>query len=94
MMIFPTALVPAIWGGWNMVYLALAGRPRLPLGLHGAVIPLALIPTALFLAPRLGFALPPHVGTAVLVALLPLALIYYLVWKFVVGFLNHELGIG
>src|SRR5712692_3803065 len=47
--VFPFALVPNLWGVWNILYVALSGRPRLPIGLHGAVLP--------FLVAPLGFAI-------------------------------------
>jgi len=42
--VFPLAVVPNAWGLWNMLYLAVRSRLRLPLGLHGALLPLFLIP--------------------------------------------------
>src|SRR5450759_2244305 len=36
-LVFPMALVPAIWGIWNMVYLAMHTRRYIPLGAHGAL---------------------------------------------------------
>ena len=47
---FPMAVVPNVWGLWNMLYLALRSRVRLPLGLHGALLPLFLIPGGVALA--------------------------------------------
>jgi hypothetical protein len=92
--IFPLALVPAIWGGWNVVYVAMHGRRRLPLGIHGALVPTILAPLALAAGKALGF---PFVGTAtevVLIALPLVMILYYLVWKYLVGFLNQMLGIA
>lgn len=94
--IFPLALVPAIWGAWNVVYLALRGHhgPRYSLGVHGAVVPLILVPVALTGARALGIA-PPLNVLHFAVVVIPLAMIvYYLVWKYFVGFLNEVLGIG
>lgn len=42
--IFPMAVVPNVWGLWNILYLALRHRVRIPLGLHGALLPLVLMP--------------------------------------------------
>ena len=33
---FPMAVVPNVWGAWNMLYLALRSRFRWALGIHGA----------------------------------------------------------
>jgi hypothetical protein len=90
--IFPMAVVPNLWGLWNMLHLALKGRASLPLGVHGALLPLVLVPLGLVLAHAVGFFdidagyLLPFAATAMAV--------YYLVWKHVVGFLNQEMGIA
>ncbi|MBZ5728328.1 MAG: hypothetical protein LAP87_25515 [Acidobacteriia bacterium] len=92
-LVFPLALVPAIWGGWNMVYLALRGYRRLPLGMHGALVPAILVPLALVAARAFGFD-PRSVTGAIPIIVVLLMIIYYLVWKYLVGFLNDMLGIG
>jgi hypothetical protein len=89
--VFPMAVVPNVWGLWNMLYLALRSRVRLPLGLHGALLPLFLIPGGVALTRvldvftiQLQYALP----------IIPIGMgIYYLAWRFLVGFLNEEMGI-
>jgi hypothetical protein len=90
--VFPMAVVPNMWGAWNMAYLALRSRVRMSLGVHGALLPLILIPFGIVLARQLDvftiqlqFALPMFpVGMTV----------YYLAWKYLVGFLNAEVGIA
>ena len=90
--VFPMAVVPNLWGVWNMLHLALRSRVRVPLEVHGALLPLLLIPAGISLARVLdvftiqwSFALPAApIGMA----------LYYLVWKYAVGFLNDEMGIG
>jgi hypothetical protein len=90
--LFPMAIVPNVWGLWNMLYLALRSRVRLPLGLHGALLVLILIPGGVALARmldvfsiQLRFALP----------MIPIGMtVYYLAWKYVVSFLNGEMGIA
>ena len=94
MLVFPFALVPPIWGGWNMLYVALHGRRRLPLGLHGAIVPAFLVPLALVCARIVGFDLPTQVTGAILIVAPLLMIVYYLVWKYLVGFFNDMLGIG
>jgi hypothetical protein len=89
---FPMAVVPNLWGVWNMLHFALRTRTRLPLGLHGALLPLLLIPAGVTLAWALDLFVAP-IHYAFLVAPLGMA-VYYLLWKHVVGFLNHELGIA
>jgi hypothetical protein len=90
--LFPMAVVPNAWGLWNMLHLKLRAHWSVPLATHGALLPLLLMPGGFALARAFDvfgiqweFALPMiPVGMA----------LYYLVWKFVVGFLNEELGIG
>jgi len=93
-LVFPLALVPAIWGVWNVVYVAAEGYRRWPIGLHGAVVPLVLLPLALWGAASLRIE-----GVRLLLSIawliVPLlAAIYYLAWKYLVHALNRLLGIG
>jgi hypothetical protein len=95
-LVFPLALVPALWGGWNMIYLAVrehAGR-WYSLGVHGAVVPLVLLPVAVLGLRGLGFEFAVDVARVVVIAAPPLMIIYYLVWKYLVGFLNEALGVA
>ena len=90
--VFPMAVVPNLWGAWNMLYLALRSRLGWSIGLHGALLPLLLMPLGVALASSLDvfqlqwkFVLPmAPVGMVV----------YYLAWKHLVGFLNQEVGIA
>lgn len=90
--VFPMALVPNAWGLWNMVYLALRSRVRLPLGLHGALLTLFLILGGVTLARVLDVF---SIQFRYAVPIIPIGMgIYYLAWKFLVGFLNEEMGIA
>ena len=90
--LFPMAVVPNAWGVWNILHLALRSRLRLPLGVHGSLLVLILIPGGVALARvldsfaiQLQFALP----------MIPIGMgVYYLAWKYLVRFLNEELGIA
>jgi len=42
-LVFPLALVPSVWGLWNMLWLALRASRPIPAGLHGAILPLLLL---------------------------------------------------
>jgi len=104
-LVFPMALVPAMWGLWNMLWLWSQARLHQPLGLHGAVLPLLLLPSGAAIASCLGIL---HLGSSGVTwfhaCYVPYALIapcflaalvgYYLIWKYLVGFLNRVLGIG
>ena len=91
-LLFPMAVVPNMWGLWNMLYLRYRSRLPWTLGLHGALLVVLLIPGGVVLAGALdtftiqwGFALPMFpIGMAV----------YYLAWKYGVGRLNAEVGIA
>ena len=103
--IFPMALIPSLFGAWNMLYLWLGPRRHLPIGLHGALLPFVLVPIGGTLATALGFlhlgangavwfeafVVPYYeVGIAFCIGLT----IYYLVWKYLVAFFNQVLGIA
>jgi hypothetical protein len=90
--VFPMAVVPNVWGLWNMLYLALRSRVRLSIGLHGAILPLILIPGGMALARVLDVF---HIQLLYALPIIPVGMgIYYLAWKFLVGFLNQEMGIA
>ena len=93
-LVFPLAIVPGLWGLWNMLHIVVRKHWRIPLGVHGALAPLVAGPLALgnaylagFDVPRLALAIFP-VGIAVAM------LAYYLAWKYLVGFFNRVLEIG
>lgn len=92
--VFPMAAVPNAWGLWNLLYVAFVEKRHISLGLFGGVLPLLLAPGGYVVTRLLGFEVP-HVVFHVAPFALPLGLIiYYLVWKYFVGFLNAELGIA
>ncbi|HYW66467.1 MAG TPA: hypothetical protein VFB10_07155 [Candidatus Dormibacteraeota bacterium] len=92
--VFPMAAVPNAWGLWNVVYRAFFAGRRVSLGVFGGALPLLLVPCGYLVARLLGFTVP-HVLIALAPFTIPVALIvYYLVWKYFVGFLNAELGIA
>ena len=93
-LVFPMALVPNIWGLWNMLYIRLRRRARISLGLFGAVVPLFVGPLALMSAWALGFEIPPIVREAFAVTIALAVAAYYLVWKYIIGFFNRVLEIG
>jgi hypothetical protein len=93
-LIFPMAVVPNLWGLWNMLFLATHSRTRLPIGLHGALLPFVLAPLGILLTHALNFPNVPLVMHIFPIAA-PIGLIaYYLVWKYLVNFLNGILGIA
>jgi hypothetical protein len=98
---FPLAVIPNAFGAWNIVYVLLHSRWHHPIGLHGAAFPFFVAPIALALATMEGVA---HLGPSALVYFdgairIPYSYfawapfigiaVYYLVWKYVVGYLNR-----
>ncbi|HXS75384.1 MAG TPA: hypothetical protein VN753_04345 [Terracidiphilus sp.] len=104
-LIFPMALVPAIWGLWNILWELTRDRTHLPVGVHGAFLPLLLVPAGAVIATQGGvLTLGANSITWFNAVTVPYALIavflavgmtaYYLAWKYVVGFVNRLLGIA
>src|SRR5436309_15927311 len=90
--IFPMAVVPNLWGVWNMLRLASGASDRWPIGLHGAVLPLILIPLGLVWARVFGI---DFVKPAAAAAFAPVAIaVYYLAWEYLVAYCNAVLGIS
>ena len=92
-LVFPLAIVPGLWGLWNMLYIVVRKRWRIPLGLHGALVPLVAAPLALGNAFLAGFEIPRSALTIFPAGVAIAMLAYYLAWKYVVGFLNRVLEI-
>jgi hypothetical protein len=103
--VFPMALVPSAFGLWNMLYVWSRSRRHLPIGLHGALLPLVMAPLGLAMARAGGFLdIGAHGITWFRAINLPYSLlvpaflaglvVYYLVWKYLVAFLNALLGIA
>lgn len=103
--IFPMAIIPNLFGVWNMLYLASRARAHLPLGIHGAILPFLIAPAGFFLGRGLGILHATQHGLvyfgaveiqyASVAMVFPGALIiYYLVWKYLIGFFNRIIGIA
>ena len=102
--IFPLAIIPNAFGLWNILYVVQRPRWHVPLGLHGAVLPFLLAPIGFVIASTQGFLRVEHgaivwfdlvripvwsLGFAPFIAITA----YYLIWKYLVGFLNRVQGI-
>lgn len=92
--VFPMAAVPNIWGLWNVLYVAKLASRKVPLGIFGGILPLLLVPLGYFVTRLLDFSIPSIVISAFPFAFPAALIIYYLAWKYLVGFLNRELGIA
>jgi len=103
--IFPMAVVPLLFGLWNMLYLCLHPHVNMPIGLHGAILPFIGAPIGGLVASCLGMLqIGEHGITWFQASQIPYAFVsvvflaavagYYLVWKYIVSFLNGVLGIA
>ena len=88
---FPMALVPNLWGLWNLLYLVLGLKRRMTLGAWGALLAFILVPSAVALQRLFGIVLLTPLQTALALPLV--AGFYYLVWKHIVGYLNAVAGV-
>ena len=89
--VFPMAVVPNAWGVWNMLYLGIRSH-RWPLAIHGALLPVVLIPLGVALARLFDISI---ITAGVVTVFAPVAFIgYYLAWKYMVAYFNRVLGIA
>ena len=88
-LIFPMAVVPNLWGLWNLLYVSLGLKERISIGAFGAVLPVVLVPAGVGLASALGLRF--YTAGYALVALPAIMAVYYLAWKYGVGFFNRVL---
>jgi hypothetical protein len=90
--VFPLAIVPTVWGLWNIVYVAALSQRHFPIGVFGALLPLLLMPGGVFLARMFDLRFITF-GVAALAY--PVAgIAYFLFWRHAVGRLNVLLGVG
>jgi hypothetical protein len=83
-----------ISGDWNVLFVALRSRCQWNIGLHGAVLPILLAPLGILVTSLLHFSIPGFAAHAFPI-LAPVALIaYYLVWKYLVSFLNRVVALA
>lgn len=95
-LILAMAVIPNVWGLWNMLYFAAGLRRRLPLGAWGALFALVVFPIGVFAVRTLGGEQQwrQFSWTAEL-EVLPVAIgVYFLVWKFIVAFFNRVVELG
>jgi hypothetical protein len=93
MIVFPMAIVPNLWGLWNMLFLRLRRHGYLPIGFHGAILAVVQTTIALGLFKLIDFELPDFAWRAWPFAFPVIAIGFYIVWKHVISFFNTLLGI-
>ena len=103
--IFPMAIIPNLFGVWNMLNLASRSTTHPPLGINGAILPFILAPLGFLLGRSLGFLKATDHGFIyfgvlnvpyghVAIVFPVVLIVYYLVWKYLIGFFNHVAGIA
>ena len=103
--VFPMALIPNVFGAWNVLYIAVRRRRHWNIGIHGALLPFLLVPAGYVIARLLGvldtapnglvYFQTVHVPFGYLALFFPAGVaVYYLVWKYAVGFFNNVLEIA
>lgn len=91
--VFPMAVVPNLWGLWNILYVYLRRYRYLPIGFHGAFLALAQVFLAFGIAKLVSFEIPQLMVSAFPFGLPVIVIVFYLVWKHLVAFFNAILGI-
>ncbi len=93
-LVFPMALVPNLWGAWNILYIVVRRHRQVPIGIFGALVPLIIGPLGLLVLRLLSIDVPHFVLAAFPLGLALVIAGYYLLWKYAVGFFNRLLEIA
>lgn len=102
---FPMAIVPNLWGVWNMLYVRIRQSRTWSIGIHGLILPLAIGPLGFVAGRAMGVLQITPEGFVYfgavridyahwLIVICIAVAIYYLVWKYVVNFLNEVIGVA
>jgi len=91
--VFPMAIVPNLWGLWNISYVYLRRYRYVSIGIHGAVLALVQVLLAFGIAKLVSFEVPGLVASTFPLGLPIVVIVFYLVWKHLVAFFNAVLGI-
>jgi len=92
--VFPMAIVPNLWGLWNILYVVLPSHRRLPFGLHGLLLAFVQGSIGFAIARLLHFEIPAFALSALPIVFPIVVVAFYLVWKHLVRWLNAFLGIA
>jgi hypothetical protein len=91
--VFPMAIVPNLWGLWNILYVYLRRYRYLSIGFHGAVLAVVQVLIAVGIAKLVSFEIPGLMTSVFPFGLPIVVIVFYLVWKHLVAFFNAVLGI-
>ena len=101
-LMFPLAFIPNLFGLWNVLYVKLQPRWHHSIGLQGAVLPFIIAPLGLAVAVTHDFVRISRdslvyfdlfripYGYLVFAPFIAVTA-YYLIWKYIVGYLNDVL---
>jgi hypothetical protein len=89
--IFPMAVVPNVWGVWNVLYLSLHLKNRVSIGIFGAILPLLLVPVGIWVASALDVSF--YTASRAAIALPVILVIYFLMWKYAVAYFNRVVDV-
>jgi hypothetical protein len=92
--VFPMAVVPNLWGIWNVLYIATLSRRHVSIGAFGAALPFLLAPAGYAVAHSVGFAIPQFVFAAFPFFFPFGVIVYYLAWKYIVAGLNGIVAVA
>jgi len=92
--VFPMAVVPNLWGLWNLLFIGLRSRSPLSIGIHGALLPIILAPLGFLLTRILDFPIPGVVWSGFFVGAAVGLIVYYLAWKYLVAFMNRVVEVA
>lgn len=91
--VFPMAIVPNLWGLWNILYIRLRRYRYLSIGFHGALLAFVQVLIVFGITRLVNFEIPGVVASAFPLSFPIVAILFYLVWKHAVAFFNAILGI-
>ncbi|MEP6923651.1 MAG: hypothetical protein ABI954_04225 [Pyrinomonadaceae bacterium] len=91
--VFPMAIVPNLWGLWNILYIRLRRYRYVSIGVHGALLAFVQVLIVFVITKSVNFEIPEFVGNSFPLGFPIVVIIFYLVWKHLVAFFNAILGI-
>lgn len=94
LIIFPMAILPNLWGVWNVLLAWLRRRHTVSSGLFGAALPFVVAPIAYLVTQLVGIEVPSFLIHAFPFAFIAVVAAYYLLWKHLVPFLNDVVNVA
>jgi hypothetical protein len=91
--VFPMAIVPNLWGLWNILFVRLQRHRYIPIGFHGALLAFVQAFIVFGVTRLIDFEIPEIAANAFPIGLPVVAIVFYLIWKHIVAFFNANLGI-